>query len=82
MGRGRYNQLEGNEYRDQQTALAEHYQDNEAIEGPIVKILKKVLKQCKWPQFDMIIAQLRKDGWSEKRIDAVTAAATRGNIGL
>tara|TARA_Y100000034_G_C6669533_1_gene293839 strand:- start:181 stop:432 length:252 start_codon:yes stop_codon:yes gene_type:complete len=83
MGRARYKgQKVGDEQRPEAAALAEHYEDNAVIEGPVIERLAKMFKAQNWVQFEEIIAQLREDGWNEKRIDAVTAASTRGKISL
>tara|TARA_Y100000310_G_scaffold243112_3_gene247530 strand:+ start:2026 stop:2274 length:249 start_codon:yes stop_codon:yes gene_type:complete len=76
--RGLYNQAEGNEFRRASEAAAEHYADNEVVERGEANTLKAMLKQRQWDAMTNHVDALRKQGWSQTRIDAVVSRASFG----
>jgi len=76
--RGLYGQSEGNERRHGQTAAQEHYQDNYVVEDEAVRTIRGFMQRKHYGTVDVFVAGMRRNGWSEVRIQCVLTAAMRG----
>ena len=76
--RGMYGQSEGNEKRIATSATSDHYADNALVEGKKVTLINNLLKQRRYEAVASVMEEMRKEGWSQKRIESVYARATYG----
>ena len=76
MGRGLYNQSEGNEKNPQSFAI--HCSENQLVEGAEVATLRRMFTERKFDAFNAKIETMRKAGWSHSRINVVVTGATCG----
>jgi len=80
-GRGLYGQNEGNENRSAADSMSERIADNEVVEGPHVAVLRRIIKdrQPDWrKRFDAKVAELRREGFSQSRIDSMVTRSYAG----
>ncbi len=76
--RGLYGQSEGNESRSQAAVMQDIIDDNEVIEGPMVRALRDMIKSHRWEQVKLYCARLLSEGVKQSRIDSmVVRASTR-----
>tara|TARA_Y100000034_G_scaffold44047_2_gene53988 strand:- start:918 stop:1166 length:249 start_codon:yes stop_codon:yes gene_type:complete len=76
--RGLYNQSEGSERRSSAAATAEHFADNDVAEGAETKKMSRMVKGHDWTGVEQFSQQLRADGWSVSRVNALVGKATFG----
>ena len=76
--RGLYKQAEGNEHRRTSEATAEHYADNEVVEGQEVKAIKGMMRKGQWVAVANYVDDLRLKGWEQIRLDAIISRAKFG----
>ena len=72
MGRGLYNQNEGNEHNP--NSFTEHLTDNGTVEGAAVKRLKR----ASLSRIPAILDELAAEGHSKSRRDAMLSQAMHG----
>lgn len=78
MGKGLYNQLQGNEYRQSSQVFDERLKDNHIVEGNEIATLKRMAKDKNWTSFNSFIEKLKLQGWNKSRIDSIVTCAMSG----
>lgn len=76
--RGLYGQSEGNETRSADSCFQERLADNQSIEGEHVAALRRMVKEKNWGAFNTKLEDLRRAGFSNSRISAMTTSAMAG----
>jgi len=78
--RGRWGDMQSDEYRSHQDATQERYQDYEVISGEHIKTLHEFFRQGRFSDFDNYVQKLKDEGFSQRNIDAMIGSATRGKV--
>jgi hypothetical protein len=62
MGRGLYNQKEGNENRQSSLVLEDRCSDNAVVEGKEEATLRRMIQDKAWQQVEIFVSKLKGQG--------------------